>query len=179
MPYKMALLNKLMGRYCLSGFLRVDKQFRPQSVEAARQALQRIRSRYEFSQAETAALLGCGLSALRSWETGRRNPSAAVQRLITLTEQVLASFPPGKWIEEVYGFPLAQIIAWRKHECRLETLDEFGEAFKRSTLEEQEDMLRSCEKLGNWMKNVMERERWPVGKLDEPIERLAEGSVVT
>jgi hypothetical protein len=102
-----------------------------------------------------------------------------VQRLITLTEQVLASFPPGKWIEEVYGFPLAQIIAWRKHECRLETLDEFGEAFKRSTLEEQEDMLRSCEKLGNWMKNVMERERWPVGKLDEPIERLAEGSVVT
>jgi DNA-binding transcriptional regulator YiaG len=56
---------------------------------ATRELLFRLRKDFPYSRAHLAAFLGVGESTLKSWETGRRNPSHAAQRCIWLLDNLL------------------------------------------------------------------------------------------
>jgi len=117
-----------------------------------------MRKNYRLSQVEAAALLGTSAATVQAWEAGRRRPSGAARTLIRLTEYALKEWPPGPWREAVWGFPLAQIVAWRKHETENEqsenVVDEFKTRFRRSSAVEKEQTIRACQHLLDWMNSV-------------------------
>ena len=46
--------------------------------------VKRVRHSTKTTQAQFADLLGVGVDAIKSWETGRRNPSGSAAKLLTL-----------------------------------------------------------------------------------------------
>ena len=55
--------------------------------------IKRMRTRYQLSQGEFAALLGISIGTLRNWEQGRRAPDGPARVLL----QVVAKHPDGVW----------------------------------------------------------------------------------
>ena len=133
------------------------------SAESACEALRRMRKHYWLSQVEAAALLGTSAATVQAWEAGRRKPSGAVRMLFRLTEYALKEWPPGPWREAVWGFPLAQIVAWRKHETgqdqSAKVRENFEARFLGSSAAEKQQTLQDCQRLLDWMNSVAAKER--------------------
>ncbi len=55
--------------------------------------IKRIRTEYQLSQGEFAALLGISVATLRNWEQGRRTPDGPARILL----QVAAKHPEAVW----------------------------------------------------------------------------------
>ena len=55
--------------------------------------VKQIRSRYDLSQSEFAAMLGISVATLRNWEQGRRAPEGPARVLL----QVAARHPDAVW----------------------------------------------------------------------------------
>ena len=63
------------------------------SFEVDGSDIKRMRTRYQLSQGEFAALLGISIGTLRNWEQGRRAPDGPARVLL----QVVAKHPDGVW----------------------------------------------------------------------------------
>jgi putative transcriptional regulator len=63
------------------------------SFEVDGSDIKRMRTRYQLSQGEFAALLGISIGTLRNWEQGRRAPDGPARVLL----QVVAKHPDAVW----------------------------------------------------------------------------------
>jgi putative transcriptional regulator len=83
------LFNDLVESIREAGAIRRGRQVPSRVFVADGPNIKRIRTSYDLSQDQFAAMLGISLGTLRNWEQGRRTPEGAARVLL----QVAASHP--------------------------------------------------------------------------------------
>jgi len=83
------LFNDLVESIRESGAIRRGRVSPSRAFVADGPNIRRIRTNYELSQGQFAAMLGISLGTLRNWEQGRRSPEGPARVLL----QVAASHP--------------------------------------------------------------------------------------
>ncbi len=83
------LFNELVDSIRESGAIRRGRALPSRAFVADGPNIKRIRTNYNLSQDQFAAMLGISLGTLRNWEQGRRTPKGPARVLL----QVAASHP--------------------------------------------------------------------------------------
>jgi putative transcriptional regulator len=87
------LFNQLVESVRQGGAI-LRGEARPSRVfEITAPDVKRIRTQYQLSQSEFAALIGISIGTLRNWEQGRRTPDGPARVLL----QVAAKHPEAVW----------------------------------------------------------------------------------
>ena len=87
------LFNELVESVRQGGAILRGKAKPSRAFEIAAPDVKRIRTQYQLSQSEFAALMGISVATLRNWEQGRRAPEGPARVLL----QVAAKHPDAVW----------------------------------------------------------------------------------
>ena len=90
---KDALFNELMASVREGGAILRDETKPSRTFAVEEPDIKRIRTNYQLSQWQFAALLGISVKTLRNWEQGRRRPEGPARVLL----QIAAKHPDVVW----------------------------------------------------------------------------------